>query len=63
MAKELKKIEEAAEKLGYVLYRKTKGGHTMYQHTITGKLVTLGGTPSDHRSFQNALSKLRANAK
>jgi hypothetical protein len=35
----------------------------MWQHEVTGKLVTIGSTPSDRRSFNNALSELRKNAK
>lgn len=63
MAKESKKLEEAAKALGYRVYRKAKSGHTMWQHEVTGKLVTIGGTPSDRRSFNNTLSELRKNAK
>jgi hypothetical protein len=63
MAKEIAKIDKAAHELGYVLHKITSKGHPMYRHTVTRKLVTISGTPSDYRSFKNALSKLRANAK
>lgn len=63
MAKEGKKIEKAAKDLGYDLYKVTRKGHIMYQHKETGELVTVPGTPSDHRSYLNALAKLRAGAK
>lgn len=63
MAKEGKKIEKAAKELGYKLYKVTSKGHIMYQHEETGNLVTVPGTPSDHRSYLNALAKLRSGAK
>jgi predicted RNA binding protein YcfA (HicA-like mRNA interferase family) len=59
----MKKIEAAAKALGYELYRIGSKGHPIYRHTVTGKKVTLPGTPSDYRSLQNSLSLLRANAK
>lgn len=63
MAKESKKIEAAAKALGYELYRLSSKGHPIYRHTVTGKKVTVSGTPSDYRSFNNSLALLRANAK
>lgn len=63
MAKERNKLEAAARELGYEFHRYSKGGHRMYRHTVTGKMVTIASTPSDHRGFKNALSLLRSNAK
>lgn len=62
MAKEIKKLEKAAEELGYVVYRVAKNGHIMWQHVEMGSIITTAGTPSDHRSLKNALSLLRAGA-
>lgn len=59
----MKKIEAAAKALGYELHRIGSKGHPIYRHTVTGKKVTVPGTPSDYRSFNNTLSLLRANAK
>lgn len=62
MAKELSKMTKAAEELGYVLVRKTSKNHYLYKHVETGKTVTIAGTPSDARSFKNALARLRKGA-
>ena len=63
MAKEIDKVFKAAEELGYVLVRKTTKNHYLFKHTITGNTVTIAGTPSDFRSFRNALGKLRKGAR
>jgi len=63
MHKEVKKLKTAAHALGYRLYRVTSKGHTMYQHKVTGKIVTIGSTPSDYKGLANALARLRAGAK
>lgn len=59
----MKKLMKVAEDLGYEVRRMGKKGHPIWQHTVTGKLVTGAGTPSDRRTFNNILSRLRANAK
>jgi len=59
----MKKLDKAAKDLGYVVRRIASNGHPIWQHTVTGKLVTGAGTPSDHRTFNNILARLRANAK
>ncbi|WIC89081.1 HicA-like toxin [Arthrobacter phage Ottawa] len=63
MDKEMKKLHKAAEELGFEFVRKTGKSHYLYKHVETHKTVTLPGTPSDPRSFKNALSKLRKQAK
>jgi len=63
MAKELKKLVEAAEELGYERIADTKNQHVRFRHKVTGNVVVTSGTPSDHRSYKNALSKLRRGAK
>lgn len=60
--KEMGKIKDAAEAMGYTLHRRAKSGHTMWKHP-NGALVTLGGTPSDYRSYENQLSELRKGAR
>jgi len=61
--KELDKLVKAAEELGYERIKDTKNQHPRFKHTETGVIVTTSGTPSDHRSYKNALSKLRRFAK
>jgi hypothetical protein len=57
MGRDLQEVLEAAEAQGFTV-RRTKNGH--YFVSRNGQPVTtFSGTPSDHRSFLNALAALR----
>ena len=62
-SKEVKKLQVAAEALGYRVYRVTSKNRTIYQHKRTGKLETIWSVPSDYKGLNNALARLRAGAK
>jgi predicted RNA binding protein YcfA (HicA-like mRNA interferase family) len=56
--KELKEIVREAENQGWTV-KVTKKGHLMFYAPDGKNIVTSGGTPSDHRSLNNLVAKLR----
>ena len=46
-----KEISRLAEQFGYQLRRQSK--HLIWQHQITGAVVTTSATPSDQRALRN----------
>lgn len=55
----LKQLIELAESQGWRT-RKTKRGHVVFYAPDGSNTVTVGGTPSDHRSRKNSLARLKA---
>jgi hypothetical protein len=56
--KELKEITREAERQGWRV-GKTKKGHLKFFAPDGESIVTTGGTPSDHRSIDNLIARLR----
>lgn len=57
MRKELKKIVEALEEQDYTIHETSKGHVRVYKDGVW--LTTFAGTPSDRRSWLNALAPLK----
>jgi len=53
-------ISELAASYGYELVRRSR--HLIWQHRITGRLVTTARTPSDHRALKNIEGYFRRNS-
>lgn len=58
MEKELRRILDAIEAAGFTVDR-TSRGHWLVRDTEGRAVTTLAGTPSDHRSWMNAIARLR----
>lgn len=57
MDKDLRKLLKALVEAGFEVRVTKKGHHAVY---LNGRwITTLSGTPSDHRSWKNALAALR----
>jgi len=56
--KELKEIAREAERQGWRV-GKTKKGHPQFFAPDGENIITAAGTPSDHRSIDNLIARLR----
>jgi len=58
VSSDLKKILKSAERQGFTV-RQTRNGHLQVLSADGKGMVTLSGTPSDHRALKNTLADLR----
>lgn len=53
-----REAKEAAESQGWVV-ESTKKHHWKFKAPNNGVLITVSGTPSDHRAFKNFIAQMR----
>ncbi len=59
MDKEFRKVIRRAERQGWRI-KATKKGSMLFPPDGTKEIVTIHGTPSDHRAFNNFMTRMNA---